>query len=156
MYSLVNLKDISLIAPYHTELFPEGLTFASNNELIIGTIDEVQKLHIQTFTCDLHKRSDEIGMSSSTGISSTSGILSNRAQIRRVEYWPNYHYFAVSLTDLPDASDPYQSVIAIYSESVYIIIYYYLLFLSLFLIIFPIPFFPILLISLFILFIYYY
>lgn len=125
MYSLVNLKDISLIAPYHTELFPEGLTFASNNELIIGTIDEVQKLHIQTFTCDLHKRSDEIGMSSSTGISATSGILSNRAQIRRVEYWPNYHYFAVSLTDLPDASDPYQSVIAIYSESVYIIIYYY-------------------------------
>lgn len=119
MYSLVNLKDISLIAPYHTSLFPEGLTFASNNELIIGTIDEVQKLHIQSFPCELHKRSDEIGSSSLT---TTSGINNGRCQIRRIEYWSNYHYFAVSLSDLPDASDPFQSTIALYSESVYIYI----------------------------------
>lgn len=97
MYSLVNLKDVSLVAQYHTPMFKEGLTFASNKELIIGTIDGVQKLHIQSYPCE--------------------------AQPRRICYWDEYNCYACSITNIADANDPYQSAVLLYNDSVYYIIY---------------------------------
>ena len=36
------------MAPFDSEAFPECLAIASEEGLVIGTIDDIQKLHIRT------------------------------------------------------------------------------------------------------------
>ena len=36
------------MCPFHSELFPECLALASESGLMIGTVDDIQKLQIQT------------------------------------------------------------------------------------------------------------
>mmetsp|Transcript_40860 Transcript_40860/g.102893 ORF Transcript_40860/g.102893 Transcript_40860/m.102893 type:complete len:1012 (-) Transcript_40860:694-3729(-) len=48
LYSNVNLKMVHQIAPFHTESFPECLCVISENLLSIGSLDEIQKLHIRS------------------------------------------------------------------------------------------------------------
>jgi DNA damage-binding protein 1 len=48
MYSTVNLKEVDCICSFSTEAFPDSLAIASEGNLMIGTIDEIQKLHIRT------------------------------------------------------------------------------------------------------------
>jgi DNA damage-binding protein 1 len=42
------------MTPFHSELFPECLALASESGLLIGTIDEIQKLQIQTIPLGEH------------------------------------------------------------------------------------------------------
>lgn len=48
VYSNVNLRDVTHIARYHTEAFPDCLAIAQADSLIIGRSDEILKLHIRT------------------------------------------------------------------------------------------------------------
>ena len=48
LYSNVNVKEVTHMAPFNSEAFPECLAIASDDALLIGTIDEIQKLHIRT------------------------------------------------------------------------------------------------------------
>lgn len=48
LFSNVNLKDVNFMCPFNSENFPESLAIASEEFLSIGTIDEIQKLHIRT------------------------------------------------------------------------------------------------------------
>ena len=48
LYSTVNLKDVHHMASFSTSTFPASLAFASSTHLVIGPIDSIQKLHIQT------------------------------------------------------------------------------------------------------------
>lgn len=49
-YSNINFSgDVTHACPFHCELFPDCLAFALNDSLMIGTIDDFQKLHVQTF-----------------------------------------------------------------------------------------------------------
>lgn len=48
LYSNVNVKEVTHMAPFHSEAFPECLAIASEEGLVIGTIDDIQKLHIRT------------------------------------------------------------------------------------------------------------
>lgn len=48
LYSNVNVKEVTHMAPFNSEVFPQCLAIASDDELLIGTIDEIQKLHIRT------------------------------------------------------------------------------------------------------------
>jgi len=48
LYSNVNVKEVTHMAPFHSEAFPECLAIASEDGLVIGTIDDIQKLHIRT------------------------------------------------------------------------------------------------------------
>lgn len=48
LYSNVNLKEVTVVSPFHSASFPDCLAIASEEELTIGTIDEIQKLHIRT------------------------------------------------------------------------------------------------------------
>lgn len=48
LYSSVNLKNVGVMAPFNSETFPECLALATEEELLIGTVDEVQKLHVRT------------------------------------------------------------------------------------------------------------
>ena len=46
LYSNVNNKNVSHMAPFHAEVFPDCLSLVSGSRLIIGRMDAIQKLHI--------------------------------------------------------------------------------------------------------------
>lgn len=48
VFSNVNLKEVNHMCPLNCEAYPESLALTTENSLIIGTIDEIQKLHIRT------------------------------------------------------------------------------------------------------------
>lgn len=48
LFSPVNAKDVTNVVPFHTELFPNHLALISDDGLLIGNIDEIKKVHIQT------------------------------------------------------------------------------------------------------------
>lgn len=54
--SNVNLTDVSSVASFHTETFPDCLAFASEETLRIGGLDDIQKLHITKVALDEHPR----------------------------------------------------------------------------------------------------
>lgn len=49
LYSNVNLKEVAHMSAFHSESFPDSLALASETALTIGTIDEIQKLHIRYY-----------------------------------------------------------------------------------------------------------
>ncbi len=48
LFSNVNLKDVTAISPFNGENFPDCLALANEEQLSIGTMDAIQKLHIRT------------------------------------------------------------------------------------------------------------
>ncbi|CAA7054607.1 unnamed protein product [Microthlaspi erraticum] len=56
IYSNVNLKEVSHMCPFNSAAFPDSLAIAREGELTIGTIDEIQKLHIRTIPVGEHVR----------------------------------------------------------------------------------------------------
>lgn len=44
----MNLKEVDYMCSFNTKAFPESLAIIGEDHLIIGTIDEIQKLHIRT------------------------------------------------------------------------------------------------------------
>jgi DNA damage-binding protein 1 len=56
LYSNVNLKGINYMAPFNSATFNDCLAFASEELLVIGRCDEIQKLHIKTIKLDAQPR----------------------------------------------------------------------------------------------------
>lgn len=48
VFSNVNLREVAHMCPLNAAAFPDSLALATENSLTIGTIDEIQKLHIRT------------------------------------------------------------------------------------------------------------
>lgn len=48
VFSNVNLKEVGYMCPLNSEGYPDSLALANDSTLTIGTIDEIQKLHIRT------------------------------------------------------------------------------------------------------------
>ncbi|DAZ92907.1 TPA: LOW QUALITY PROTEIN: hypothetical protein N0F65_013069, partial [Lagenidium giganteum] len=48
LYSNVNTKEVNVMCPFDSEAIPECMALASEEDLTIGTVDDIQKLHIQT------------------------------------------------------------------------------------------------------------
>jgi len=48
VFSNVNLKEVRNMCPLNAEAYPDSLALASDSSVTIGTIDEIQKLHIRT------------------------------------------------------------------------------------------------------------
>ena len=48
VFSNVNMKEVNHMCPLNAESYPESLALATDSLLLIGTIDEIQKLHIRT------------------------------------------------------------------------------------------------------------
>ncbi|TDH74292.1 uncharacterized protein CCR75_001185 [Bremia lactucae] len=69
-YSNINSKEVTVMCPFDSESFPECLALSSEDELLIGTVDDIQKLHIQTFP--LHEWARRIAHDSE---SHTLGVL---------------------------------------------------------------------------------
>ena len=47
-FSNVNLKGVGCVCPFHCVSFPDHMAISTETKLIIGAIDEIQKLHIRT------------------------------------------------------------------------------------------------------------
>uniref|UniRef100_A0A1D1YWE8 DNA damage-binding protein 1 n=2 Tax=Anthurium amnicola TaxID=1678845 RepID=A0A1D1YWE8_9ARAE len=56
LYSNVNLKEVSHMCPFNSAAFPDSLAIAKEGELLIGTIDDIQKLHIRSIPLGEHAR----------------------------------------------------------------------------------------------------
>ena len=48
LYSTVNLKSVNYMTSFDTPGFPDGLALATDTSLIIGAMEQIQKLHVRT------------------------------------------------------------------------------------------------------------
>jgi DNA damage-binding protein 1 len=52
LFSLVDIQNtqqkINTMTPFHAELFPDCVSLCSESELMIGVIEDIQKMHVQT------------------------------------------------------------------------------------------------------------
>ncbi|XP_036343335.1 DNA damage-binding protein 1-like [Rhagoletis pomonella] len=48
VFSNVNLKEVNHMCSLNAQSYPDSLALATKNSVILGTIDEIQKLHIRT------------------------------------------------------------------------------------------------------------
>lgn len=48
VFSNVNLKEVNHMCSLNSEAYPDSLALATKTSIILGTIDEIQKLHIRT------------------------------------------------------------------------------------------------------------
>lgn len=48
VFSNVNLKEVNHMCSINAEAYPDSLALATKSSVILGTIDEIQKLHIRT------------------------------------------------------------------------------------------------------------
>jgi len=48
LFSNVNLREVLFMCPLNAEAYPDSMALADDGSLTIGTIDEIQKLHIRT------------------------------------------------------------------------------------------------------------
>uniref|UniRef100_A0A3Q0T3F5 DNA damage-binding protein 1 n=1 Tax=Amphilophus citrinellus TaxID=61819 RepID=A0A3Q0T3F5_AMPCI len=79
VFSNVNLKEVNYMCPLNSEGYPDSLALANNSTLTIGTIDEIQKLHIRTVP--LYESPRRICYQE---VSQCFGVLSNRVEIQDV------------------------------------------------------------------------
>lgn len=52
----VNQTEFTGMAPFHSEMFPNCLALSSEASLLIGVIEDIQKVHIQTIPLDQNPR----------------------------------------------------------------------------------------------------
>ncbi|XP_074593114.1 DNA damage-binding protein pic [Brevipalpus obovatus] len=80
VFSNVNLKEVNHMCPLHSQAYPDSLALANDNSLIIGTIDEIQKLHIRTI--NLYETPRRIAYQEQT---QTFGVITMRLDIQDTE-----------------------------------------------------------------------
>ncbi|MEE6517534.1 hypothetical protein FKM82_027813, partial [Ascaphus truei] len=78
VFSNVNLKEVNYMCPLNSEGYPDSLALANTSTLTIGTIDEIQKLHIRTVPSN---ESPVCGILLS-GFSQCFGVLSSRIEVQ--------------------------------------------------------------------------
>ncbi|XP_072033765.1 DNA damage-binding protein 1-like [Amphiura filiformis] len=77
VFSNVNLKEVSNMCPLNSEGYPDSLALAIDTTLMIGTIDEIQKLHIRTVP--LGESPHRISYQEA---SQTFGVITTRTEIK--------------------------------------------------------------------------
>ncbi|KAM4617194.1 DNA damage-binding protein 1 [Discoglossus pictus] len=77
VFSNVNLKEVNYMCPLNSEGYPDSLALANNSTLTIGTIDEIQKLHIRTVP--LYESPRKICYQE---VSQCFGVLSSRVEVQ--------------------------------------------------------------------------
>jgi DNA damage-binding protein 1 len=77
VFSNVNLKEVNHMCSLNAEAYPDSLALATKNSVILGTIDEIQKLHIRTVTLGESPR--RIAYQEA---SSTFGVITVRTDIQ--------------------------------------------------------------------------
>jgi DNA damage-binding protein 1 len=47
LFSIVNISEVSNMTPFSSEVFPDCLAMVTENNLIIGTVDSIQQIHVK-------------------------------------------------------------------------------------------------------------
>lgn len=76
VFSNVNLKEVNHMCSLNAQAYPDSLALATKNSVILGTIDEIQKLHIRTVPLGESPR--RIAYQES---SQTFGVITSRTDI---------------------------------------------------------------------------
>lgn len=79
VFSNVNLKEVNHMCPLNSEGYPDSLALANDSTLLIGTIDEIQKLHIRTVPLGESPR--RIAYQEAT---QTFGVLTTRLDVQEI------------------------------------------------------------------------
>jgi DNA damage-binding protein 1 len=77
VFSNVNMKEVNHMCSLNAEAYPDSLALATDSSVTIGTIDEIQKLHIRTVP--LHESPRRIAYQEE---SQTFGVLTARIDIQ--------------------------------------------------------------------------
>lgn len=77
VFSNVNLREVKHMCPLNAEAYPDSLALATDTTVTIGTIDEIQKLHIRTIP--LRETPRRIAYQEQT---QTFGVISMRHDIQ--------------------------------------------------------------------------
>ncbi|XP_014287545.1 DNA damage-binding protein 1 [Halyomorpha halys] len=77
VFSNVNLKEVNYMCSLNTEIYPDSLALATDSMVVIGTIDEIQKLHIRSVP--LGEAPRRIAYQES---SQTFGVISSRLDVQ--------------------------------------------------------------------------
>lgn len=77
VFSNVNLKEVNYMCSLNTEAYPDSLALATDSLVAIGTIDEIQKLHIRSVP--LGEAPRRIAYQES---SQTFGVISSRLDVQ--------------------------------------------------------------------------
>lgn len=77
VFSNVNLKEVNHMCSLNAQAYPDSLALATKNSVILGTIDEIQKLHIRTVP--LGESPKRIAYQES---SQTFGVITSRTDIQ--------------------------------------------------------------------------
>ncbi|KAL7024575.1 hypothetical protein ACKWTF_013111 [Chironomus riparius] len=80
VFSNVNLKEVNHMCSLNAEAYPDSLALATKNSVILGTIDEIQKLHIRTVQLGESPRR----IAHQEG-SNTFGVISVRTDVQKSE-----------------------------------------------------------------------
>ncbi|KAF6200141.1 hypothetical protein GE061_006442 [Apolygus lucorum] len=94
VFSNVNLKEVTFMCSLNTDTYPDSLALANDQMVSIGTIDEIQKLHIRSVPLGeaprriAHQESSQtfgvitarLDVQGPTGLESVRDCVSNRAQ----------------------------------------------------------------------------
>jgi DNA damage-binding protein 1 len=48
-FSVVNWSEVSYMAPFHCELFPESMALISSNGLTIASVEDIKNIHVQSY-----------------------------------------------------------------------------------------------------------
>ncbi|CAH0552007.1 unnamed protein product [Brassicogethes aeneus] len=77
VFSNVNMKEVNHMCSLNAEAYPDSLALATDNSVTIGTIDEIQKLHIRTVP--LQESPKRIAYQET---SQTFGVIASRVDIQ--------------------------------------------------------------------------
>ncbi|XP_019874533.2 DNA damage-binding protein 1 [Aethina tumida] len=77
VFSNVNMKEVNHMCSLNAEAYPDSLALATDNSVTIGTIDEIQKLHIRTVP--LQESPKRIAYQEA---SQTFGVITSRIDIQ--------------------------------------------------------------------------
>ena len=77
VFSNVNLKEVNYMCSLNTDIYPDSLALATDSMVVIGTIDEIQKLHIRSVP--LGEAPRRIAYQES---SQTFGVISSRLDVQ--------------------------------------------------------------------------
>ncbi|KAL3145326.1 hypothetical protein ABBQ38_001586 [Trebouxia sp. C0009 RCD-2024] len=119
LYSNVNENEVNLMTSFNSSSFPDSLAIAKESGLTIGSIDEIQKLHIRAVPLGeqarrlAHQDSSHTFLVTTSSEPSGSGVSQEQIRLvddqtfETVDVLPLHHYeMACSCASLTLADDP--------------------------------------------------
>jgi DNA damage-binding protein 1 len=91
-YSNVNLRQVSCVCPFNSNVSENGLAIATDGQLKIGVVETVQKLHIKSIhigetvrRIHYHQTSESFGIISSRQVTKANGEIEELSSFKLLD-----------------------------------------------------------------------